>query len=59
MHKIKYSILFLLIFLMAGLFCAVQALKPLSLNTYVNPFIGTGGHGIRFPGHACHSGWFN
>lgn len=26
------------------------ASKPIALSSYVNPFIGTGGHGHTFPG---------
>ncbi|MCX6268115.1 MAG: GH92 family glycosyl hydrolase [Bacteroidetes bacterium] len=40
----------LLICLMAGISVQAQTQKPGPLSSYVNPFIGTGGHGHTFPG---------
>ncbi|MCX6307053.1 MAG: GH92 family glycosyl hydrolase [Bacteroidetes bacterium] len=41
---------FLLICLLAGVSWAVQSQKNQDLTGFVNPFIGTGGHGHTFPG---------
>ena len=40
----------LLVVLMAGINHPVQAQKSQAPSEYVNPFIGTGGHGHTFPG---------
>jgi len=37
-------------FLIAGISSSAWSQKPQSLTDYVNPFIGTGGHGHTFPG---------
>lgn len=46
MHKVLSLLLFLL-----PLFCFSQEIsKPENLTSFVNPFIGTGGHGHTYPG---------
>jgi len=38
------------ILLLIFVFCAMQTKAQLHFNNYVNPFIGTGGHGHTYPG---------
>ena len=46
----EHAFQMLLICLLAAVSGVLTAQKPLSLTGYVNPFIGTGGHGHTFPG---------
>ena len=44
--------------------CSRTKINPASTNnipltSYVNPFIGTGGHGHTYPGATMPLGWFN